>query len=94
MAKKTDTQSGDSKHPCWEVRLNSIRVSVWRNSGESGEWFNTVITRRYKDGEEWKETNALNGLADLALVLEGARLARDYIADQHRAMQHEEYAAS
>lgn len=93
MAKKIDNSSSDGKRPSFEVRLNAIRVSVWRNHGESGEWFNTVITRRYKEGDEWRETNALNGLADLALVLEGARLARNYIADRERAMQHEEDAA-
>ena len=87
MNMKNETATNGGRHPAFETRLNSIRVSVWRNHGENGDWFNTVITRRYKDGEEWRETNALNGLADLALVIEGARLARDFIAEQERAMQ-------
>lgn len=66
--------------PAYEVRLNHIRVSVWANASERGAWFNTVVTRRYKDGEEWKDSNSFSGLADLALVAEGVRLARDFIA--------------
>ncbi len=87
MGKKNETAINDAKLPVFDTRLNSIRVSVWRNHGENGEWFNTVITRRYKDGDEWRETNALNGLADLALMIEGARLARDFIAAEELRTQ-------
>lgn len=67
--------------PVFERRLNNIRVSVWANANDKGTWFNTVVTRRYKDGEEeWRDSNSFSGLADLALVAEAVRLARDYIA--------------
>jgi hypothetical protein len=66
--------------PAYEIRLNHIRVSVWSNASDRGSWFNTVVTRRYKDGEEWKDSNSFSGLADLALVTEGVRLARDFIS--------------
>ena len=69
----------DGNKPAFEARLNNIRVSVWQNTGENGDWFNTVITRRYKDGDEWKDSNTFNGLADLALVNEANRLAREFI---------------
>ena len=69
----------DSKKPVFERRLNHIRVGVWANRNEKGTWFNTVITRRYKDGEKWIDSNTFNGLADLALAGEAQRLARDFI---------------
>ncbi len=94
MAKKNETSTVDSNRPLFEVRLGAIRVSVWRNQSDNGDWFNTVITRRYRDGEDWKETNTFNGLADLALVSEGARLARDFIADQELRIQHDGVVAS
>lgn len=94
MAKKNETTSSESRRPSFEVRLGAIRVSVWRNEGENGAWYNTVITRRYRDGEDWKETNTFNGLADLALVLEGAHRAREFIASRELSVQHEEVAAS
>ena len=94
MTNKNDNTTSDGNRPSFEVRLNAIRVSVWRNQSENGDWFNTVITRRYRDGEDWKETNTFNGLADLALVNEGARLAREFIAGQELAVQHEGAVAS
>ena len=94
MANKNDNTTNDGNRPSFEVRLNAIRVSVWLNHSENGDWFNTVITRRYRDGEDWKETNTFNGLADLALVLEGGRLAREFIADQEFSMQHDGATAS
>lgn len=69
----------ESKKPEFETRLSNIRVSVWKNSGENGDWYNTVITRRYKDGDEWRDSNTFNGLADLALLSEATRLAREFI---------------
>lgn len=65
--------------PAFEKRLNHIRVTVWENQSEGKPWFNTVITRRYQDGTEYKDTNTFNGLADLALVAEAVSLARDFI---------------
>ena len=73
----------NTKHtPVYEIRLANIRVSVWANRSERGTWFNTVVTRRYRDGDEWRDSNSFSGLADLAIVAEGIRLARDYIAQQ------------
>ncbi|TWU62361.1 hypothetical protein V7x_40900 [Crateriforma conspicua] len=71
----------EGKKPAFESRLGNIRVSVWQNTSDNGDWFNTVITRRYKDGDEWRDTNTFNGLADLALVAEAYRLARQYITE-------------
>ena len=79
MAKQ---KTENTNKPAFEARLNNIRVSVWRNVGENGDWFNTVISRRYKDGDEWRDSNTFNGLADLAIVGEAYRLAREYITAQ------------
>jgi hypothetical protein len=68
--------------PAFEARLNHIRVSVWANSNNGKAWFNTVVTRRYRDGDEWKDSNSFSGLGDLALAAEGVRLAQDFIREQ------------
>ncbi len=71
-----------SEKPAFEARLNHIRVAVWENSSNGKAWFNTVITRRFKDGDEWKDSNSYSGLGDLALAAEGVRLAQDFIRSQ------------
>lgn len=68
------------KKPAFEHRLNHIRVTCWENrSTEGRQWFNTSVTRRYRDGEEWKESTTFNGLADLTLVAECIRLAMEFV---------------
>ncbi len=79
--KQKDSNNSGVSHPAFVRRLNHVRVSVWMNTGDNGNWFNTVITRRYRDGEEWKDSSAFNGLGDLALLAEGIRLAQNFIAD-------------
>ena len=68
--------SDEKKKPVFEQRLNSIRVSVWENESEHGLFYNTVIVRRYKDGDDWKDSSSFNGLADLALVTNVTSLRR------------------
>lgn len=76
-------KKAETNKPAFEARLNHIRVSVWENEGERGSrWFNTTITRRFKDGDEYRDTSTYSGLADLALVSEAARLAREFIAGE------------
>ena len=82
--------SDEKKKPVFEQRLNSIRVSVWENESEHGLFYNTVIVRRYKDGDDWKDSSSFNGLADLALVTEAARLARKFITEQESQGQRTE----
>ena len=74
--------SDEKKKPVFEHRLNSIRVSVWKNDGDHGQFYNTVIVRRYKDGDDWHDSSSFNGLADLALVNEAARLAQAFITQE------------
>ena len=72
----------EKKKPVFERRLNHIRVSVWANKSEHGAFYNTVIVRRYKDGDEWKDSTSFNGLADLALVSEATRQAQNFITNK------------
>ena len=68
--------------PAFETRLNHIRVSVWENSANGKLWQNTVITRRFKDGDIYKDSNTFSGLGDLALVAEAVKLAQEFIRSQ------------
>lgn len=79
------TDKNSNGRPVFSARLRDLRVSVWFNERPDGQsWYSTTIVRRFRDGEEFRETNSLNGLADLALMAEAVRLARDYVALQER----------
>ncbi|MEX2171055.1 MAG: hypothetical protein WD851_17180 [Pirellulales bacterium] len=76
--------------PVYSQQLGAIRVAVWESSTDEGRVFqNVTITRSYreKSSEEWKESSSFNGLADLALVREAARLAANFIEQRERELE-------
>ncbi len=60
----------ESKKPVKKFYIGDVAVPIWRNAGKSGAFHNATLTRRYKEGEEWKNTDSL-GKYD---VLKAARL--------------------
>lgn len=78
----TQHKTTNGKAPAFSARLSHIRVVVWENQSESGRFFNTTISRRYKDGAEFKDAFSYSGISDLVLVAEAVRLAKDFIASQ------------
>ena len=69
--------------PVFEKRLGHIRVTVWQNLAEGGrKWYSVVPSRRYRDGDEWKEAFSFNGLSDLAILKEAISLAGQWLANQ------------
>lgn len=74
--------------PLFSQQLGSIRASVWESQSDEGKTFhNVTLVRCYKDKSgDWQESSSFNGLADLALVREAARLAARFI-EQHERQQ-------
>ena len=63
--------------PAAKYRLGYVTATIWKN----GDFFNTVLSKTYKDGEDWKDTDQLSA-GDL---LNGAKLlqrAEEFIAAQ------------
>jgi hypothetical protein len=44
--------------PAHEIRLNGVQASIWKNDTAQGARYNTTFKRYYKDGEEWKSSDA------------------------------------
>jgi hypothetical protein len=65
--------------PAFEARLNHLRATVWENRKDGATWYTVNVTRRYRDGEQWKDAHSLNGLADIVLAREALQLAADFI---------------
>ena len=80
MNDKKKNTNGNNR-PAYAKRVGSIRVTVWQNQTADGKaFFNSSLVRRYKDGDEWKETNTLNGLADIASALFALSAAAKFIS--------------
>jgi hypothetical protein len=69
--------------PAHEIRLNGVRASIWKNDTEKGPRFNTTFERYYRDGEEWKSSNAF-GRDDLLAIGFVAQEALRWIMQQRQ----------
>ena len=65
-----------SNTPAHTIRLGYIKVTIWKN----GEFFNTNITRSYKDDKgDWQDGDSF-GPGDLPVVSKVADMATDWIS--------------
>jgi hypothetical protein len=64
--------------PAYEFRLGRIKATVWRNASDSGPWYSTVISRLYKEGNDWRQSDSY-GRDDLPLVMKVADMAHTWI---------------
>lgn len=70
-----------SKKPVHTIKLGRIEVAVWANQGQKGTFHNVTVSRSYKDGEEWKQSDSL-GRDDLPLVCKAIDQAHTWIYQQ------------
>ncbi|HYV35107.1 MAG TPA: hypothetical protein VE988_05350 [Gemmataceae bacterium] len=74
-----------STKPAHKIRDGALQVTIWRNTGDKGNWYSVVPTRSYKpDDGDWQETDSLNGDDCLAMA-ELIREAYAWIKVQRRA---------
>ncbi len=67
--------------PVYAKKIGAVKMAVWENQSDEGRvFFNVTIGRVFRDGEEWKETNSMNGLADLAALKEGLIYVGEFIS--------------
>jgi hypothetical protein len=66
-----------SNQPAAKFRVGFVTATVWKNDN----FFNTSITRAYKDGDEWKDGDSFSH-GDLLNVAKVAERAEAWIADQ------------
>jgi hypothetical protein len=45
--------------PAHKIRIGALQATIWRNLGESGNWYSVKLTRGYKVDDGWRETDNL-----------------------------------
>jgi hypothetical protein len=66
------------QQPAHEVRLGSIKATIWENETSAGTRHNVTVSRIYKDGDQWKQTESF-GRDDLPLLAKVVDLAHSWI---------------
>ena len=75
--------------PVHEIRLGLIKAAIWHNLTRAGERHNVTLTRLFRNGDTWKESNHF-GRDDLLLAAKVLDLAHSWIYQQDRADRSEE----
>jgi len=80
--------------PTHEIRLGRIRAAIWANETEDRQvWFSTTISKSYKNGTEWRDTNTLSR-DDLPLAVKALEMAYSWIWDKQLLVQQAERLAA
>ena len=79
MEKTTTTNKPDNL--VFETRLDSVRLSIWRNHDKDGRIYHSVnIIRRFKSGpDEWSNSNHYTGLGQVTLLRQAANIAEQFL---------------
>ncbi|MFO0809049.1 MAG: hypothetical protein U0746_10530 [Gemmataceae bacterium] len=86
-APRNGPQGEEGNRPAYEVRLGRIKATVWRNVSDSGPWYSTVISRLYKEGNDWRQSDSY-GRDDLPLVKKVADMVHTWIYQHgHAALE-------
>lgn len=68
----------EKQQPAHAIRFGRIHAAIWANQTESGKRFNVTLNRRYKDGDDWKDSQSF-GRDDLLLVAKVLDMAHTWI---------------
>ena len=60
----------EATRPVYVKQVGAVRAAVWANGNDERTFFNVSVSRRYRDGEQFKESSSLNGLGDVACLRE------------------------
>ena len=71
--------------PAHKLRDGVLQVTIWRNTGDKGNWYSIIPTRSYKHGDDsWKQTESL-GFDDLLPMAKLLDQAHTWISNQQQA---------
>lgn len=63
--------------PAAKFRLGYVTATVWKNN----DFYSVNVSRSYRDGDDWKETDAL-GHGDLMNAVSVLQKAESFISEQ------------
>ena len=58
--------------------MGRINAAIWGNTGSNGAFHTVTVTRSYKDGDVWKQSDSF-GRDDLPLVARNLRDQKDIL---------------
>jgi hypothetical protein len=75
-----------AQKPVHKIPAGSLEVAIWLREGEKGPFYSVTARRRYKQGEEWKDSDSY-GEDDLLRLAKLIEEADSWIVAQRRAQR-------
>lgn len=72
----------DPKRPFKKYSLGNVQLAVWENHHEESTYYRFKVSRFYKEDEDWKNTDSLNGNDLAALGILAQRAANDLVVKE------------
>jgi hypothetical protein len=69
--------ASSKNQPAAKFRLGYVSATVWLND----KFYNVVLSKSYKDGDDWKDTDQL-GAGDIMNAVRVLQRAEDFISTQ------------
>lgn len=70
-----------AKQPSGKFRIGNVTATVWENGEKGNTFFSVNLSRSYKDGDDWKNSDSLNH-GDLLNGARALQRAESWIAEQ------------
>jgi hypothetical protein len=68
--RNNNMKTTESNRPAYTKKIGAVRVAVWANQKDDRTFYNISVNRIFRDGDVFKESSSLNGLADIACLRE------------------------
>ena len=81
----------EKKKPVKKFFLGDVTAAIWENESQGGTFHSVTLTRRYKEGETFRDSSSF-GLFDLPKLIQVAARALAWISFQDRDEKPEEEA--
>ena len=74
--------------PIDTLRDGSLKATIWKNTGEKGDFYSVEFSRTYKQGEEFKDSHSFSGteLLRISRLSEIAYTRITYIREADRQL--------
>ena len=81
----------ETKRPIHEIRLGNVRATIWPNQKDQRTWYAVSVSRRYKQGSEWKDVTNFNH-DDLPVLVQAVQMAYSWIWRQLKTVDSQDEA--
>lgn len=78
LTERNHTMPKQKQQPVHEIRLGAVKAAIWENETSVGIRHNVTVSRLYKEGDEWRNTDSF-GRDDLPLVAKVVDQAHSWI---------------